>query len=305
MNILQPEHTSMALQVRQEPNVSATGLILQSESFARITEFAKIMAKGVVSIPNHLRGNEADCTAIVMQSMQWGMNPFSVATKTFISPGGQLSYEAQLVNAVINSVGPLEGRPEYEFIGEWERILGRVKEMVSDKPNGGKYYVKDWSPQDENGLGVICTYVIRGHQPRQIKVLLKQCWPRFSTQWATDPQQQICYAAIKKVARREFPDVILGVYTPDELESFNPEREINPDASNAAESISSAQPAYYPNDAFDKNFAKWKTAVESGKSTHEQWISTLENKFPLSDVQKKRIYEVKAPIPGEATEVQA
>jgi hypothetical protein len=28
-----------------------------------------------------------------MQSMQWGMNPFQVAQKTFIVNGGQLSYE--------------------------------------------------------------------------------------------------------------------------------------------------------------------------------------------------------------------
>ena len=61
---------------------------------------------------------------------------------------------------------------------------------------------------------------------------MTQCYPRFSTQWATDPQQQISYAALKKFARRYCPDVILGVYTPDEFEPVDPppEREINPAA---------------------------------------------------------------------------
>lgn len=283
---------NMPAVLAQENNISATSLILNSESFSAITSLAKIMSSGNVSIPKHLHGNVADCTAIIMQSMQWGMNPFAVAQKTHISQGGQLSYEAQLVNAVINSVGPLDGRPSYEFIGDWEKILGRVKEMTSDK--GGKYYVKDWQPNDEVGLGVVCTYKISGEQEsRKIKVMLKQCWPRFSTQWATDPQQQICYSTIKKVARREFPDVILGVYTPDELQDTE-EREVNPAVEQKEPEIK-----YYPADAFEKNFDKWKKAIETGASTHEAWKSTLSNKGELTEDQLARINAVKAPIEGE------
>jgi hypothetical protein len=47
--------------------------------------------------------------------------------------------------------------------------------------------------------------------------MMSQAYPRFSTQWATDPQQQICYLAVRKWARRVTPDVLLGVYTPEEL----------------------------------------------------------------------------------------
>ena len=46
--------------------------------------------------------------------------------------------------------------------------------------------------------------------------MMTQAYPRFSTQWATDPMQQIGYLAVRKWARRFTPDVLLGVYTPDE-----------------------------------------------------------------------------------------
>ena len=61
---------------------------------------SKLMATSKVTIPVHLR-NEGDCLAIVMQSAQWGMNPFSVAQKTFLL-NGVLGYESQLVSAIIN-----------------------------------------------------------------------------------------------------------------------------------------------------------------------------------------------------------
>jgi len=35
--------------------------------------------------------------------------------------------------------------------------------------------------------------------------------------WKNDPDQQLSYAAARSLARRHFPDVLLGVYTPEEM----------------------------------------------------------------------------------------
>lgn len=51
---------------------------------------------------------------------------------------------------------------------------------------------------------------------------------RNSTLWADDPRQQLAYLAVKRWARLFCPDVILGVYTPDELDDRREEREVNP-----------------------------------------------------------------------------
>jgi len=186
-----------------------------------VGKIADIMAGGSATIPKHLQGNRSDCFAIGLQSMQWGLNPFAVAQKTHITQSGALGYEAQLIAAVIIAKAPVTGRPEYEFIGDWSKVLGKVEEKRSDK--GGKYYTAAYTKDDEQGLGCICRMTIIGErEPRELTVMLSQCYPRFSTQWATDPQQQITYAAIRKWSRRYTPDVILGVYTPEEQEERGP-----------------------------------------------------------------------------------
>ncbi|MGF6444355.1 RecT family recombinase [Paraburkholderia youngii] len=206
------------------PQTSGNSLdmVLDLATIQAINTIAETMAGGKVAIPVHLRGNKADCFAVAMQAFQWRMNPFAVAQKTHISQGGQLGYEAQLVNAVVSNLAPITGRPDYEFLGDWTKVLGKVEERKSDK--GGKYYVATYTKADEEGLGVIVRATLRGEsEPREVTVMMSQAYPRFSTQWATDPQQQIGYLAIRKWARRFTPDVLLGVYTQDELSAERPE----------------------------------------------------------------------------------
>ncbi|WP_198030800.1 RecT family recombinase [Cupriavidus sp. amp6] len=201
------------------PGLSSTSMLLDVATIESISRVADIMASGRATIPQHLRGNQGDCFAVTMQAMQWEMNPFAVAQKTHISQSGALGYEAQLINAVVIARAPIIARPDYEFIGDWNKVLGKVEERKSEK--GGKYYVATYTKADEEGLGVICRATIVGEpEPREVKVMMSQCYPRFSTQWATDPQQQITYVAIRKWARRHAPDVLLGVSTPDELDGF-------------------------------------------------------------------------------------
>lgn len=222
-------------------NTTTSGLVLDARNMDSMMRAAEMMAAGRATVPRHLQGNASDCMAVIMQAMQWEMNPFAVAQKTHVTQGGALGYEAQLVNAVVIARAPITGRPEFEFIGDWSRILGRVKEMKSDK--GGKYYVADWSKADEDGLGVICRCTIRGESaPREVQVMMAQAYPRFSTQWATDPQQQITYLAVRKWARRNTPDVILGVYTEDEQDGAMQPRERDITPRTAAEFAQAAKP---------------------------------------------------------------
>lgn len=199
-----------------------TALILDPRHLQQMMAFAELMASATVAVPQHLRGKPGDCLAVVMQATQWGMNPFAVAQKTHVSQGGALGYEGQLVSAVISGSGALEGDPTYEFIGDWNKVLGKVEERKSEK--GGKYYAATYTKSDEAGLGVMVRATLRGERaPRELQVMMSQAYPRFSTQWATDPKQQICMLAIRKFTRLHKPGVLLGVYTPDELEAVPPQ----------------------------------------------------------------------------------
>jgi hypothetical protein len=222
---------------------SSAALILDSASMDSMMRLADIMAKGRSTIPEHLRGNAADCAAVVMQAVQWRMNPFAVAQKTHLV-NGTLGYEAQLVNAVIQSSGVAQDRFAYEWYGPWEKIIGKTKVITMPAKGDKKEYqfrVPDYGMQDENGLGVRVSCTLKGEMaPRVLDLLLVQASVRNSPLWATDPKQQLAYLAVKRWTRLYAPDVILGVYTPDELEEVNREmRDITP----AAERVTSSPAA--------------------------------------------------------------
>lgn len=201
---------------------SSNGLLLDFRMIEKMNDLAKLMATATIAVPAHFRGKPGDCLAVVMQSAQWGMNPFAVAQKCF-NVNGVLGYEAQLVGAVVNTRAPIIGRLQYEWFGPWEKILGKFveRESKTKKDDNGypvKYRVPGWKVEDEEGLGVIVRATLRGEPaPRELTLLMTQARTRNSTLWADDPKQQLAYLATKRWARLYCPEVILGVYTPDEL----------------------------------------------------------------------------------------
>lgn len=189
--VLNPQET-------QTSAMSALDIMMNETVMVRIESMAARMATSKITTPKHLQGNEGDCMAIIMQAMQWGMNPYAVAQKTHLV-NGTLGYEAQLVNAVITARAPVKERLHFEWYGDWSKVNGK----------------DDKSPN----LGIKVSATLRGeNQPRVIDISMAQVGPvRNSPLWAADPRQQIAYLATKRWARLYCPDVILGVYTPDEV----------------------------------------------------------------------------------------
>lgn len=221
----------------QAPTVAVGGnaLILDESSMDRMFRLAEIMSKGKSTIPDHLKNNVGDCMAIVMQAVNWRMNPYAVAQKTH-TVNGALGYEAQLVNAVIQSSGVTVDRFHYDWYGPWEKIIGKTKVIPMPAKEGKKAYefrVPDYSMADEAGLGIRVWATLKGEdEPRVLDLLLVQASVRNSPLWASDPKQQLAYLAVKRWTRLYSPDVILGVYTHDELDDGRGENEINPRQSN-------------------------------------------------------------------------
>ncbi|EMJ8526890.1 recombinase RecT [Klebsiella aerogenes] len=176
----------------------------------RLVRFATLMADSKATVPQHLAGKPADCLAVTMQAAQWGMNPFAVAQKTHVV-NGTLGYEAQLVNAVVSSSNLLATRLNYRWDGDWSKVNGK-----SDK-----------SPS----LTVTVSAILKGEsEPRELTISMAQAGVRNSPLWEQDPRQQLAYLCVKRWARLHAPDVLLGVYTPDELQEAQPrvERDITP-----------------------------------------------------------------------------
>jgi len=129
----------------------------------------------------------------------------------------------------VSARAPITGRLEYEWFGNWDAVLGKfsVVKRVNDKGKEYTFRTPNWTPQDEEGCGVRVWATLRGEdKPRELTLLLTQARTRNSTLWADDPRQQLAYLAVKRWARLYCPDVILGVYTPDELDERVQEKDI-------------------------------------------------------------------------------
>ncbi|WKL15967.1 RecT family recombinase [Comamonas testosteroni] len=238
---------------------SAGALLMDMDAMDRLERIADIMASGKTTVPQHLRGSKGDCFAISLQSMQWGMNPFAVAQKTHLV-NGTLGYEAQLVAAVINNSGLVTSRFQFDWYGPWDKVIGKFAVKRGEK---GEYRVPGWTFADEEGCGVRVWATLKGEEnPRTLELLLAQARTRNSTLWADDPKQQLAYLAQKRWARLFAPDVILGVYSADELQE---PQEIHMGDAVVVEPERATLPVW-PNDKWAKQLPSILTGIQGGKT---------------------------------------
>ncbi len=177
-----------------------TALILDPKHLHNMMAVANIMATGTSTVPAHLQKKPGDCLAVVMQAAQWGMNPFAVAQKTHVV-NGALGYEAQLVHAVLETTGAIDGRFHYEYTGEGNNLSCRVGAVCRGE---GAITWGEWL-----NVSTVTT--------------------KNSPLWKTNPKQQMGYLQVKNWARAFKPGAILGVYTPEEIQEQPPKNMGNAD----------------------------------------------------------------------------
>jgi hypothetical protein len=176
-------------------DVTTTSLVMDGNAIEHMLRIADLMATAVSTVPNHFRGKPGDCLAVVMQAMQWEMNPYAVAQKTHLV-NGTLGYEAQLVNAVVRKFAT-RGEFSYEYRGDKGKVECRVGAVLKGN-----------------------TDITWGEWLSEADVTTKN-----SPLWKTNPRQQLGYLQVKNWARAFAPGAILGVYTNDELADM-PERDM-------------------------------------------------------------------------------
>lgn len=238
---------------------STTALVLDAASMDRMMAMADLMAKSVVQVPKHLQDKPSDCLAIIMQAMQWRMNPYVVAQKTHLV-NGTLGYEAQLVNAVVQNSGAIKGHFHYEYQGDGANLSCRAGAILR-----GESHItwNEWLSFSD--------------------VQVKN-----SPLWKTNPKQQLGYLQVKNWARAYCPGAILGVYTPDEIEAFeHREKDITPAKPQTVEDLDD-----YPQEEFDKNLPKWTQAIRAGKANAEFIAKKVETKGRLTDEQYQTLKDL-------------
>lgn len=169
------------------PSAPPGGSVLLPANLTEGMRFAELMA-GSRLVPAHLQKSPADCMMVLMQAMRWRMDPFAVAQATAVIQG-KLMYEGKLVAAVVNSLGQLTKRLGYAYSGEGDNRTVVVSGTLTGDP-----------------------------EPLTVSVRLKDARTNNKV-WQTQPDQQLAYHGARVWARRYMPELMLGVYTPEEFDA--------------------------------------------------------------------------------------
>ncbi len=312
------ESTALA-HLQPAPALTGRDLILHADNLNAMLTVAKIMCKAKQAVPKHLRENEGACLAVTMQAMRWNMDPFALAVKTYTTDAeGPVACEGQAIIAALNNSPLLATRLSFTWAGAWERIVGRFKEVESKKKddrgnpildkNGQpkKYIVPAWDfNTDEEGLSVTVSALLVGEkEPRTLTLLMKQARTRNSPLWTEDPKQQLAYLAGRRWGRLHAPDVIMGVYTPDELaEPIERFMGMAEEVGAPPPPPPPSGPPPYAAEAFERNLPAWRKLIEAGKKTAAEIITTVETKAVLSPEQRAAI-EALQPKPAATAQAE-
>lgn len=172
---------------------------LAFKGMGEVMEFSKLMALSGQAVPKHLRAQSGMCLAVALQALNWRMDPFAVANKSY-AVNDRLAYEAQLIQAVIEQRAPIKGRIKGRFEGEGASRVCVLTVVSAEDGDEIEYR----SPE----IGRITT--------------------KNSPLWKADPDQQLWYYSARAMCRRHFPDVLLGVYAKDEIEESGVMRDVTP-----------------------------------------------------------------------------
>lgn len=150
---------------------------------------AKVLALSAQAVPPHCRGNPGICLGIVLAAAELNLSPTALANKTYVV-NDRLAYESQAIHAIVERRAPLSRRLRCRYLGE-----GDTRQCE----------VTGWLVGEEEPF----VYT----SPR-----LRDITPKNSPLWKTKPDLQLWYNATRDWARMYVPDVILGMYTADELD---------------------------------------------------------------------------------------
>ena len=192
---------------------SLSTILGDNEKLKSMYRLAGFMAKSKLMIPQHLIGNAADCFAVILLATRLNMCPYSLSNQTYMIKG-RLGFQAQLVNALATNADAIEGSFKYEF-KDWQNGNGWFR--VGAKLKGDEEIT--WAEWTDTSTVAV----------------------KNSPLWKTNPKQQACYLGVRNFVRLYCPSVLIGVYTPDELNTIKPEQTIERDVTPIAELLESKQ----------------------------------------------------------------
>jgi len=170
------------------------GFQMQVANLGELMNFAQLMAGGGPMVGKPFQRNPGACLGIIMQAGRVGMSAFALSQKAYLV-NDVISYEAQAIMAMIYGSKILEGRLKFSYEGEGTNRVCIVHGVIKGDPE-----------------------VLEKRSP-----MLKNIKPQNSPLWKTDPDQQQAYYTARTWCRLFCPDVLMGVYSVEEMQHANSE----------------------------------------------------------------------------------
>lgn len=152
----------------------------------QLQEIGALIQSAGALVPDALRKDIGACTAVAYMAALHGTDPIATASQVYVI-SGKLAFMAQYISALIRK--HVDCPPSITFSGEGPQRFCHVVLTVQ---------------------GVRLEYT----SPRVAVIT-----PKNSPLWRTDPDQQLSYYSIRAAARRHMPQVLLGIYSVEEMQS--------------------------------------------------------------------------------------
>ena len=166
--------------------------LMDTSKFEHMQRIARVMSECSL-VPKELTKERdaafSNCFLVVNQASRWGMDPFALAQSTYFV-SGKIGFEGKVIAAAINSDQRLDGRLDYSFSGDGDKLTITVSGTFRDTGE---------------------TKTITGNVGQ---------WKTNFGLWGKDPEQALVYRGTRQWARRWMPDRLLGVYSSDELDEM-------------------------------------------------------------------------------------
>src|SRR5208337_3001097 len=184
--------------------------------WAQAFEIAKYMARSGPMVAEFLRGSPWACLGIYVQAFEWNMSPWRVAQMAYLvesrKTGQQMvSYPSQLIHALIEARAPITDRLSHRFDGSDDGLTCTVWTTLRNK---------DGTP----GRVIEYTSPTLGERKKALRIKIsvdadgEVATVKGSPLWTQKPKVQLYYDTSRDWARMFFPDILMGIYSKDELE---------------------------------------------------------------------------------------
>jgi hypothetical protein len=156
------------------------------QTLSEAVKFSEWIASSKL-IPKDIQGSPADVFIIMEQARRWEIDFFALVQEVSFVRGRPM-YSGKLTAAVVNARGGLTKRLSYDYDGAGDSRTITVSGQI------------------------------QGEQaPRVVKVRLGDA-KTGNEQWAKQPDQMLMYHGARVWARRHTPELMLGIYGPDEFD---------------------------------------------------------------------------------------